>query len=98
VDNPDAPPVEVEFEARWQCHAQRMLVHIALHGRDLPVATQLREHGHSRQVARVNDQVRRFEVLYAWRREFPASPREVRVRDDRHEHLALKLPRPKRRA
>ena len=45
--------------------AHRALIHIAVHGRDLPIPLQLREYGHGRQVACVNDQVRRSEAFHA---------------------------------
>ena len=96
VDHPDAPPCEVEFELRWQNHAQRVLIHIPVHGRDLPVPPELREHGHGRHVACVNDHVRRSEAFHARRRDFSGSAREVSVRENRYQQLASKLPRPKR--
>lgn len=65
VDDPDALPAEVEFERSRQCDAQLVLVHIAVHSRDLPVPTQLSEHSHGGQIACVNDQVGRLQTLYA---------------------------------
>ena len=62
-----------------------LLVHVAVHGLEPPVAAQLLERVNRDEVARMQHQVRPPEPTHACFGEAPRPARQVRVRDDRDE-------------
>jgi hypothetical protein len=90
VHHPDARPGRLDDALARKQLSQRRLVHVSghrLHGRAEPL--QLLEEGERGQVAAVQDQIGRAELLDAGSREAPIPARQVRIGDDGEERKAL---------
>ena len=59
------------------------VVHVALHRGDGPVALEVQEHAHRREVAGVDDRVRRLQESQAFPRQGTRAARKVCVTEER---------------
>jgi hypothetical protein len=83
VDHSDRHAVEIERELFWQLSPQLGAVDVPVNCGDRSETLELQEHLSLAEVAEVDDQVGRIELLDASLRQAAGAPRQVRVGDQR---------------
>ena len=79
VDEPHPKPFELGRRSHGKRRAERVIVHVPMHGDHGAEALQVGKDGGRREIAGVDDDVRRFEDPQAVRRERSRAAREMRV-------------------